>query len=371
MNIENLHEVINRYEAHYYDVVNSKENDEIFKWKAVQQFHSVWFSESAASMKFSEMFSEAKKECSNLLDNSHVLPTNGIVKMAEACPDEVETLFREVLFADYESINEVQDHMDAFLEGIEKVRQKTLPQCWKYKQERHAASCYLAFFAPEKHFIYRYSEAEDFAKCIEFGKDIGSGESFSLANYYEMAEIVVDALKQHPKLIDMYQKLIRGNLEYYQDESLHLMAFDLMYCCRTYNFYAGLTHALKKDSIKAYKLEQLRQEEQNKKEAAIASLQDEIHHLEMQMQPIEEISLIGVEVIQEQYGKGIVVKQDGIYVTIHFDEMEKAFELGNNFLYSPRFENDQEILDMFTQYKLLFSKYKQKCGELIKLQSTT
>ena len=34
-----------------------------------------------------------KKECSILIDNRQVSPTNGIVKMAEAAPNEVESLF--------------------------------------------------------------------------------------------------------------------------------------------------------------------------------------------------------------------------------------------------------------------------------------
>lgn len=368
MNTENLHELIDRYEQNYH-TVNSAEHNEIFKWKAVKKFHDVWYSDTAATMTFSELFSEAKKECSILIDNSQVAPTNGIVKLAEVCPQEVVSLFRDVLFAEADDAAQVQNNMEAFLEGIEKIRAREMPQYWKYKQDRHAASCYLAFIAPEKHFIYRYSEAEEFAKYIEFGKDIGSGEDFRLEHYYEMAEIVVAALKdkRHEHLIELYHELIGGNDSYYQDESLHLMAFDLMYCCRTYNFYAGLTHALKKDSIKAYKLEQLREEERKQKEAAIAALQDEIRDLEMHIEQFAEISLIGVEVTQNQYGKGVVIKQNNNMVTIRFAEVEKTFMLGNKFPGRPHFENDEEIVDMFTEYAALATKLDAKRKELAKL----
>lgn len=184
-----------------------------------------------------------------------------------------------------------------------------------------------------------------------------------------MAEIVVAALKdkRHEHLIELYHELIGGNDSYYQDESLHLMAFDLMYCCRTYNFYAGLTHALKKDSIKAYKLEQLREEERKQKEAAIAALQDEIRDLEMHIEQFAEISLIGVEVTQNQYGKGVVIKQNNNMVTIRFAEVEKTFMLGNKFPGRPHFENDEEIVDMFTEYAALATKLDAKRKELAKL----
>lgn len=87
-----------------------------------------------------------------------------------------------------------------------------------------------------KSIIYRYREAEEFAKYTEFGFDLGSGESFSLPNYYKLCDIIVDALKEHEDLISKYKKLIKDNDKYYYDKSLHLLAFDLMYCCRTYNF---------------------------------------------------------------------------------------------------------------------------------------
>lgn len=367
MNTQNLHELINRYEQNYHAVVNNAENDEIFKWRAVKHFRDVWFSDVAKNMPFSTLFNEARKESFVLIDNSQVAPTNGIVKMAEMCPDEVESLFRDILFADTESVEDVHNNMEAFLEGIEKIRQRTMPQNWKYKQDRHAASCYLSFYAPEKHFIYRYSEAEEFAKYIEFGKDIGSGENFNLAFYYEMAEIVVEALKEHPTLIELYKELISGDDRYYQDESLHLLAFDLMYCCRTYNFYSGLSHAKKKDSIKAFKLEQLREEERKIKEAKIIALQDEIHEIEVELEEFEDISLIGVEITQTQYGKGVVIGQNKNMVKIQFANEEKTFKLGNKFPGRPRFENDEEIVDAFTKYDELSEKLKAKENELARI----
>lgn len=61
------------------------------------------------------------------------------------------------------------------------------------------------FYAPEINYIYRYREAEEFAKYTEFGFDLGSGESFSLPNYYKLCDIIVDALKEHEDLISKYK----------------------------------------------------------------------------------------------------------------------------------------------------------------------
>ena len=108
-------------------------------------------------MTFAQLFDAATKRSSVLINNSMISPTTGIVKMAEQRPKEVERLVREVLFAEYESIADLQNNMDGFLEEIEKIRQDLFPRFYRYKQDRHAASCYLAFYAPEEHFIYRYS----------------------------------------------------------------------------------------------------------------------------------------------------------------------------------------------------------------------
>ena len=99
MNWENLHELINRYEENIYTLNDSK-NDEKFKWHAVQRFQDAWFAPDANRLPFSELFHKAIKGSSILVNNGTVQPANGVVKLAEKAPEEVERLFREVLFAE-------------------------------------------------------------------------------------------------------------------------------------------------------------------------------------------------------------------------------------------------------------------------------
>ena len=348
MNYDNLEKIINRYEENYY-MVNDSEHDEKFKWSATRCFRDAWFSDNQGKP-FSHLFAEATKGSSVLINNSMISPTTGIVKMAEQRPIEVETLFRDVLFAPFAKPEEIQDHMDSFLDGIEKIRLELFPQFYRYKQDRHAASCYLAFFAPSDHFIYRYSEAEEFAQYIEFGKDLGAGESFSLANYYEMAGIVVKALASHTTLMEKYKALIGDDPHYYNDESLHLMAFDLMYCARCYNFYNGLTHAKKKDSIKAFTAQQLMQKEAEERQKRIDELDNQIHTLDLAIEPYAEISLLGVKVHQAKYGDGTIIKQDINRVTVRFAAQEVAYIIDKKYPMRPRFENDEEAVEAFTKY---------------------
>lgn len=363
MNRENLHEVINRYEENY-QLITTAPTDECFKWDVVRGFREVWFSDDASSMAFSELFNKATKRSSILINNSMMSPTTGIVKMAEQRPHEVEHLFRNLLFADYSTVSELQDHMDRFLDEIEKIRQELFPQFYRYKQDRHAASCYLSFYVPEKHFIYRYSEAEEFAQYVEFGKDLGSASDFRLENYYELAEIVVDALKDHPSLIEKYDAFFKDSEKYYYDQSLHIMAFDLMYCSRCYNFYSGLYHAKKKDSIRAYTEQQIKEKEAAERLQRIMKLEDAIHALDVQMEPYEEISLIGVEVTEKTYGTGTVIAQDSNMITVQFPDKTSSYVINKKFKLRPQFENDEEIVEAFTELDNLKQQKKKLEKEL-------
>lgn len=362
MNQENLHTLIDRYEEAYYTVVNNQENNEIFKWRAVEQFRRVWFAEDAVRRPFSEMFKEARKESSLLIDNAFVSPTSGVIKLAEKEPHEVERLFREVLFAeDGGDIRLRGQRVDEFLDGMERLRVRHFPRYYKYKQDRHAASCYLAFFAPEENYIYRHSEADMFARYMEFGREIGVGGDFRLEVYYDMCDRVVDALREHPTLIERYEHLLDETC--YPDRSLHILAFDLIYCARTYGFYAGLSHASREESRAVYRLAELRLREEREKEERYQALLQERDRLERELEPYLELSLAGVEITSARYGVGVVLRHSGKQhnlITVGFPSGERQFRLHRDVwpMMRPVFEDDEEIIGYMTAYEEIWTKLK-------------
>ncbi len=358
MNRENLHELICRYEDNFY-MINDRKHDEIFKWKVVKCFRDVWFADEYRDLPFAKRFHLATKDSSVLINNSMISPTNGVVKLAEEYPEEVEKLFSETLFSGETNPEIVQQQMDRFLNEMERLRQEKFPRFYRYKQERHAASCYLAFFNPEVHFIYRYSEAEEFAKYIEFGKDLGAGADFSLPNYYEMANLVVDALKEHQSLIDRHNDFIKDAPKYYRDESLHLMAFDLMYCCRCYNFYTGMTHASKKDSLKAYTQKQAQEKAAQERMERLREMEDQLHAIDVELERVEDISLMDVEVTLKGFGSGVVVFHDHNTIRVQFLDALKTFIISKKFPQRPSFDDDEVIVEAYTRYAELLEDKKR------------
>ena len=149
MNKDTLHELINRYEYNF-DLINSDEHDELFKWKAMKVWRDEWFKPDDAFASFAERFTAAKREFSLFMDNSRMHPSTGVIKLWEKEPETVERLFNEVLFADTQgNASVVQDNMDRFLDEYEALRCKYFPRNWSYKQDRHSASVFLAMNDPD------------------------------------------------------------------------------------------------------------------------------------------------------------------------------------------------------------------------------
>ena len=353
MKKDNLHEFINRYEENI-NLIYGDVHDELFKWQAMKVWRDEWFKPDTAFASFADRFNAARKEFSLFIDNSRMHPSTGVVKLWEKEPETVERLFYEVLFADaHGDVSEVQHNMDQFLDEYENLRCKYFPSNWSFMQDRHSASVFLAMNNPDFNYVYKSSEAQTMAKYVDFGSSIGSGSSFSLPNYYRLCDEIVEALREHDSLLKTH--FSRLTSEHYNDQSLHLLAFDLMYCCRTYNFYHGVSiPSVPKATKKKVSAETLSPEEEKRMEeerlAKIAALEQEINELERSCDSCSEISLIGVEVTAKPYGVGTVVAQDINNIRVSFRGTEKSYILDRKYVARPRFENDEEIISVFTEY---------------------
>ena len=347
MNTQNLHELIRRYHENLNLTMNSEHREQM-KWEATKCFHDVWFSDQAAGLSFAEKFKLACSGSSIVINNSTISPTNGIVKMAEKDPEKVEHLFKDILFADDGGNLSLRgEHMQQFMDEIEDLRLKLFPKYWKYQQDRHAVSCYLAFWHPEENYIYRYSDAILMARYIEFDRDLGSGRNFNLPAYYELCGVIVDALKEHPELLADHAA--RLDDRYYQDESLHIMTFDLMYCSRCYKYYRGLPYTQRARTKKEESQRKLDAAEKLKAEQ-IERLSEEKEQLESAIADMELVSLVGTEVTSAAYGTGTIIKQNGNQVTVHFPAVEKDFVIHKKYSGRPQFEDNEEILEAMSAW---------------------
>ena len=371
LNIDNLHELINRYEENL-DRLYRTESYELFKWEAMKTWQDEWFKPEGSFSNFVDRYSAATKGFSVFIDNSTMHPSAGVLKLWKEEPETVESLFCDVLLRDPNgSVEAVQDNMDAFLFGFEELRQRHFPKQWYYKQERHSASVYLAVNDPAFNYAFKSSEAHMMAKYIGFGYKIGAGETFSLENYYRLCEEVVSALKEHERLLERHFDSL--NERCYEDRSLHMLAFDVIYCSRAYNFYKGLEAPERPNKIKKKaRITEISAEELARREAErqekIKAIESEIEELESISDDCEDISLIGVQVTSEKDGTGTVIAQNINLITVRFDGGDKKFKLDKKYSNRPRFEEDDEIVEAFTEYAARQEKLKKLRDDLAALQ---
>jgi len=126
----------------------------------------------------------------------------------------------------------------------------------------------------------------------------------------------------------------------------------------------------KKDAIQAEKQRQIEEQQRQEREEKIAALQDEIIRLQDLIEPVGEISLVGVRVSHKRYGDGVVVEQDPekkSTIKDQFQDEEKKFKIDKSFLMRPVFEDDEEIVEIFTEYNQNVEKLEKLQKELERL----
>lgn len=156
--------------------------NEGYKWKAVTIFQKYWDIESD---NFPQMFADALKDTSNLIDNATVQPIGGI-KMLLSHEEEVEFVraaFDELFSDDNGDLEDRNDRINSFMDKINKKIDTYVSGSWKYPQSRASVIYYLNLWRPEENYIFKSTEATDWANCVEFGGDFCSGVTFSLAEY--------------------------------------------------------------------------------------------------------------------------------------------------------------------------------------------
>ena len=92
------------------------------------------------------------------------------------------------------------------------------------------------------------------------------------------------------------------------------------------------------------------------------------HELERSCDNCAEISLIGVQVTVKPYGVGTVVAQEINNISVSFGGTEKSYILDRKYVARPRFENDEEIISVFTEYGQKQEQIKKLRRELAAMQ---
>ena len=335
MNREQLDKIIRNY-IDKYDYLNNEEHSEYYKWIAVRHFQTHW---NINANDFGEMFKEALRKSANLINNRTVQPSNGITflcKEENGYMEEVRSEFKKLLADDNGDYVQRLGRIDSFIDNINGMLQEVVPGKWKYDQDRRSVVMYLNFIEPEDNYMFKSTCAKEFADCIEFGDTIGNGQTFSLKNYYRLCDELVDELHNQTELLGLLDEILvehESDHGHYDmklkdlDPSLHILAYDLMYCANTYKLYDGM---ITKKKSKSSSMAQRQEEEKQRIEQLTNKIEEINAELEKTSAEIDGIGIPdckGLTLKHIKYGQGEVKKQEGRYLTVLFGVEERKFKL--------------------------------------------
>ncbi len=307
---------------------------------------------------------------SNLLDNQWEWPGNALCEYCKTDPEDVRALLSDLITENGGDLYQQQKRIDSFIDGCEKLRAKNYPDSYRFEIGQRAAMVLLGLYDPEHNYLYKASQANAFADCVEFPEDWGSSKNFRLPVYYKMCDQLVAYMKADAALMAAHRKRYQNPvLPVHPDENLHLLAFDLIYCCTVYHLMDNISYTHISSVAKKQYLEN---------RAIAEALADELSARETEMELFHEAAACfkpflseGSAVRHRVFGQGTVTayteSEDGNYISVRFLSVgEKKLEAEMSVIKGFVAVDAPELSERIEKYRSLAQKSKKQLAEEIR-----
>lgn len=378
MNKEKFKKLVEIYKSKFETFNQPDGRHEIFKWSAVQTCLDNW---NINAEDFSGMFKEAMSKTSFIIENSTMHPVNGIIYLCEngKC-EEVRLEFKKLLEDDQGDIKARQKRIESFRDNINAMLSELDSSKWSFCETYREPIMFLSFIKPEENYMFKSTPANDFSDYMDFGGDIGAGQTFHLQEYYRLCDEVLKELPEDNELIKLIDDELEMEAERYNFDKqafvnsswkLRVLVYDIMYVANTTGFYSGFPAPAKRKNKRSSQSEK----ERIKKERI-----EELHVLlDIKGKELEEIKekmphvldLTGVELNNLKSGKGKVISQDKCYIKVQFAKDIREFALPDcitkGFLTgvdNDTLENCKLISELISKKRTLSSEISRYCTEL-------
>jgi len=318
MDRENFNAIITRF-LDKFEVTNSKPSEEYFKWNAVACFQKNWNLEAAD---FAQMFSDAVKEFSVIIDTNYAAPVGGLKTLLKQ-PGEDEIIraaFKELFAEDAGNIDQLQIRAERFVETVNERIDYYWPGSHLYRQSLRSAVLFLSMRYPADNYILFWSRAANWATFVEFADDFGSGASFSLAKFYRMCDELRDEILKSELLKKCNEERMRA-AGVLTDDDYHIMVYDIIYCATCYHLYTDIPN---------YGANVGERIQRSKDRTEIEKIKQTVAELEAQAKTSATLQklppeLIGCAVEHKKFGQGIITEKTNTILRVRFGEELKGF----------------------------------------------
>jgi hypothetical protein len=331
MDKNNLQQVFEHYIENF-AMVNDAEHKEYYKWQVCAEFRDLMDKAIAApEQDFSAALYKAKVSTSNIID-SFTQPFYGLVKYAEEEPETVRRMFIELYAPDSGDLTVRMEKIAAFFDKSNELLEKYYPGSYLYRQNSHAVSSYLFLYDPDNHYMYKATECKTMADCIGFYDDWGTGDNIKLDVFYRMCDEILDGINHCPELLRTNESRYDGSLhmregKLHPDKNKHLLLFDIIYCCQTYNLF-GIIPFAKPNSKEKKLILEYRQKAAGLK-AVFDDAKRNFEQLEEALDYFTGVLKPGETVRHKKYGEGIIESVNRSHLIVKFlsEPEEKQLDL--------------------------------------------
>jgi hypothetical protein len=230
-------------------------------------------------------------------------------------------MFKMLYTDDGGDLKKRQEKISTFLMCSRMLKDKYFPGSHLYKDDMHSVTGYLFLYDPDHNYFFKATHAQKFADCISFLEDWGSGDAVKLDVYYKMCDMVAEEIKKNTALLKTDASRFSNGWgvdpnTLHVDKEKHILVFDLIYCCTTYDLYDGISFT--KLNAKDKKLATEKKEKAQSLLKGLETAQDRYEKLVEAKSYISKVYEEGQKINHKKYGEGVIVSTSGSNITVEF-----------------------------------------------------
>lgn len=321
MNRSHFDQIIDNYAARFVEL-NTGDNNEVYKWEIAAEFRPMMDAALAADdTDFPAKLAAVVLLTKQTIDNGAELAFHALADYARNEPQAVRDALRRLLTPDGGDLEARTQRFTEFLNFCEFMRAKYYPDSWRYRAGIRLPMMITGFYDPDHYYMYKASQAQAYADCVEFYDDWGSGAKMDLRIYHRMCDELIETIKLHPKF-----KMIRDTRKNYAekplhpDTELHILAFDVIFCSTVYNLFEGIHYSVRNAEEKRIHLEKM--DEARNARANHAEALECMAKLDYAEAFFAEKLSVGSAVTHKRFGVGTITGLSGKVIEVQFSGLD-------------------------------------------------
>jgi len=246
VNKEHFNQIIDHYIARFGEL-NACPNSEVYKWEIAACFRPMLDEAlSASDVDLPAKLASVVLLTEQTIDNRYELSFYALSDYARKEPAAVREALCKLIAPDGDDLTDRSECFADFLDFCDAMKTKYYPGSWRYNASIRLPMMITGYYDPDHYYLYKSSQAQAYADCVEFYDDWGTGRNINLNIYHRMCDELVAAVKTREDLLTANSN--RGSYSekpLHPDSSLHILAFDIIFCSTVYNLFEGIHYGVK------------------------------------------------------------------------------------------------------------------------------